>query len=442
MQEANHIREWLRREQEARARRYPAAEGRRQPVHTVYGGAQRFRPDTIPKLGRIALRELHTYAAGASDFAAALGVTAPDAILNRVYQRVVMKLEHDPIEDFRIDFEDGYGVRGNSEEDRDAIAAAEHTADAMAENSLPPFFGIRIKPFTAGSEDRAIRTLDLYLNHLARRTKARLPANFVVTLPKVTNVAEPAALAALLEDIERRAELAPGSVNIEIMMETAQALLGPDGRCVLPELVDAAKGRCTGVHFGPFDFTSSCGITSKYQDLRHPACDYARQVMQVALAGTGVFLSDGPTHILPVPVHREPATEAQREENRRSVRAAWKLHFENVWNALRQGFYQGWDLHPAQLPVRFAAVYLFFLSEAETSGERLRNLMAGAAQAGLLREVFDDAASGQGLLHFFLRALNCGAITEAEVPALTGLSPEELRTGSFVSIIRNRLSTR
>lgn len=442
MQDAKLIHEWLQRERRARASRYPGAEGRRQPVHTVYGGAQLFHPDTVPKLGRIALRELHAYAAGPSDFAGALGVTANDAIINPVYERVVWKLEHEPVEDFRIDFEDGYGLRIDSEEDRHAAVAAEYTAEAMADDTLPPFFGIRIKPFTAELEERAIRTLELYLSHLVRKTGSLLPANFVVTLPKVTSAAEPAALAALLEDIESRERLAPGSVKIEIMMETAQALLGPDGRCLLPELVGAAKGRCTGVHFGPFDFTSSCGITSKYQNLRHPLCDYARQVMQVALAGTGIFLSDGPTHILPVPAHREPTSEAQREENRRAVRAAWKLHFENIWHALRQGVYQGWDLHPAQLPVRFAAVYLFFLSETDRAGERLRNLMARAAQAGLLREVFDDAASGQGLLHFFLRAVNCGAVTEAEIPALTGLSVEELRKGSFISIVRSRLSCR
>ena len=53
-------------------------------------------------------------------------------------------------------------------------------------------------------------------------------------------------------------------------------------------------------------------------------------------------------------------------------------------------------------------------------------------------DVFDDAATGQGLLNFFLRGLNAGAITEAEALAMTGLSTDEFRGRSFVRIMRAR----
>src|SRR5436853_5244573 len=102
------------------------------------------------------------------------------------------------------------------------------------------------------------------------------------------------------------------------------------------------------------------------------------------------------------------------------------------------GFYQGWDLHPAQLPTRFAAVYSFFLEGLEPASERLRNFVRKAAQATLVGDVFDDAATGQGLLNYFLRALNCGAITEDEAVTMSGLTLDELRSRSFVRILRNR----
>ena len=38
-----------------------------------------------------------------------------------------------------------------------------------------------------------------------------------------------------------------------------------------------------------------------------------------------------------------------------------RMHFDDVRHSLRHAYYQGWDLHPAQLPTRYAAVYSFFL---------------------------------------------------------------------------------
>ena len=105
------------------------------------------------------------------------------------------------------------------------------------------------------------------------------------------------------------------------------------------------------------------------------------------------------------------------------------------------GFYQGWDLHPAQLPSRYAAVYGFFLEGLAAASDRLRNFVQKAAQATLVGDVFDDAATGQGLLNYFLRAMNCGAITEAEAVAMSGLTLDELRSRSFMKILKGRRQT-
>jgi len=202
-------------------------------------------------------------------------------------------------------------------------------------------------------------------------------------------------------------------------------------------------GRCIAAHFGTYDYTASCSITAAHQHMAHPACDFAKHMMQVGLAGTGIWLSDGATNIMPVPPHRAaeggpPLMPRQIEENRTVVHRAWKLHYDHIQHSLKNAFYQGWDLHPAQLPTRYAAVYAFFLDGLEAASERLRNFVAKAAQATLVGDVFDDAATGQGLLNFFLRAMNCGAITEQEALPLTGLTLQELRMGSFVRILKNR----
>jgi hypothetical protein len=53
-------------------------------------------------------------------------------------------------------------------------------------------------------------------------------------------------------------------------------------------------------------------------------------------------------------------------------------------------------------------------------------------------DVFDDAATGQGLLNYFLRGINSGAIAEADAAAMTGLTLEELAGRSFVTILKTR----
>ncbi|HEX8118581.1 MAG TPA: hypothetical protein VF521_14995, partial [Pyrinomonadaceae bacterium] len=363
-------------------------------------------------------------------------------LAHKVYGRVVEKLRREPVEDFRIDFEDGYGNRTDAEEDGHAASAAAEVARGMEAGTLPPFIGIRIKTFTEELYARSSRTLDIFLSSLLGETGGRLPENFVVTLPKVTVPEQVSALADLFDLFEREAGVAEGSLKLELMVETTQSIIDHRGECALPLLVAAARGRCTAAHFGTYDYTASCQITAAHQHMTHPACDYARHAMQVSLGGTGVWLSDGATNIMPVPVHRAPAgvtlDEEQEEENQRAVQRAWRLHYEHIQHSHVNAFYQGWDLHPAQLPTRYAAVYTFFLESLGAAAERLSNFVEKAARATLVGDVFDDAATGQGLLNYFLRAINCGAVSEEEAVRLTGLTNEELRSGSFVKILKNR----
>ncbi len=418
------------------AARYPGDSGARQPVHTVYGGAHLFSADTARKLGDLALRALDTYAPDAGTFAEAIGIRGE--LAPKVYDRVLDKLRREAVEDFRIDFEDGYGNRPDEEEDGHAAAAAEQVAAGYAAQTLPPFIGIRIKPLTRDLAARSLRTLDIFLTELRERTNGALPANFVVTLPKITSVVDVEALVDVFEQLEDRLALAPETLKVEFMVETTQSIFDPKGRVILPRLRDAARGRLTGAHFGTYDYTANCDITAAHQRMRHPACDFAKHVMKVAFAGTGVSLSDGATNIMPVAVHKgKTLTDAQRADNRDAVFAAWRLHADDVRHSLVNGFYQGWDLHPAQLPTRYGAVYGFFLDGLAAASERLRNFVDKAAQATLVGDVFDDAATGQGLLNYFLRGIACGAVTEDEALA-TGLSLDEIRSKSFVRIMAAR----
>jgi citrate lyase beta subunit len=418
------------------AARYPGESGRRQPVHTVYGGAHLFKSDTAVRLGALALRSLETYAPDAKTFAGALEL--PPALAETIYERVLEKLNREAIEDFRIDFEDGYGTRPDEEEDGHTVIAAEEVAKGLEAGTLPPFIGIRIKTFSEELHVRSIRTLDLFLSTLVEATKGRVPENFVVTLPKIVSPAQVSTLADIFDELEPRLNLPKNSLKMEMMVETTQSIINERGEANLPQMLDAARGRCVAAHFGTYDYTASCSITAAYQDMLHPACDFARNMMQVCFGGTGIWLSDGATNIMPVAPHRGELSAQQQAENRAVVHRAWKLHYAHIRHSLANAFYQGWDLHPAQLPTRYAAVYTFFLEGLETASERLSNFVAKAAQATLVGDVFDDAATGQGLLNYFLRAINCRALTEQEALDLTGLSLEELRSGSFKKILQNR----
>lgn len=453
------------------AQRYPGEPPDRQPVHTVYGGAHLFRADIAPRLGELALASLDAFAPDPFTFARAVGMAGADALPEKrreaaalvararkkpdavkrsdpaawlavaVYDRVREKLAREPVEDLRIDFEDGFGVRPDDEEDRAAVAAAEEVARGHAEGTLPPFVGIRIKPLNEEMKRRSVRTLELFFTTLAERCGGSLPPWLAVTLPKVPIPEQARALARLCDALEGKLGLPARTLKIELMIELTQSIFDAEGRLVLPRLLEACEGRCVGAHFGTYDYTASCGITAAWQTMAHPACQLALGLLKIAFASTGVFLSDGATNVMPVPIHRvedgRKPKKGEREENRAAVHGAWATSYRHIQGSLQNGFYQGWDLHPAQLPVRYAATYAFFLGGFDAAAARLANFVDKAAQATLVGDVFDDAATGQGLLNYFLRAWGCGAVSLDDLSA-TGLTVEEIQTRSFVKILAGR----
>jgi citrate lyase beta subunit len=446
---------------------YPGDKPDRQPVHTVYGGANLFKSDTCIKMGETALKSLQIYAPHFVSLADVLHLQGfldlpssekkveklvkkldrmseknrrgdPAWLPYSVYNKIIKKLKSEPVEDFRIDFEDGFGNRPDEEEDTTAITAANELAKGMKNKTISPFIGIRIKPFTEDLKDRGVRTLDIFLTTLLEKTKGKLPDNFVVMLPKVTIPEQVVTLVRLFEIIEKKNGLTKGTLKMETMVEATQIIMDDEGRNPLMKIIRASEGRCIAAHFGTYDYTASCGITAKYQTMDHPVCDFAHHMTKVALGGTGIFLSDGATNVIPVAPNRgEKLSKEKLKENIESVHNAWRIGYTHTMHSLINGFYQGWDLNPAQLPMRYAATYNFFLSSYDDALFRLKTFVERAAISTLTRDIFDDAATGQGLLNFFLKALNCGAITEKEALA-TGLTLEEIRSRSFYKILEGR----
>jgi citrate lyase beta subunit len=360
-------------------RAYPGARPGRQPVHTVYVPADRFSADLPQRWGAEAL--------------AALAEHPPLPFAGDLAGRVRAKLAREPVEDLRIDFEDGYGNRSDDEEDAAAVAAARAVVAAGRAGTAPPYLGIRCKSLEAGTRRRAVRTLDAFLDALGPP-----PDGFVVTLPKVSVTDQVTAMVALCVALEREYALPSGRLRFEVQVETPPAVLAADGTATVARLVHAAGQRLVGLHYGTYDYSAACGIAAARQSLDHPAADHAKAVMQVAVAGTGVRLSDGSTNVLPV-----GDTEA--------VQAAWRLHAGLVRRGLDRGFYQGWDLHPAQLPTRYATTYAFFRDGAPTAAARLDDYLRRRATG-----VLDEPATARALAGFLLRGLDCGALDEAEVP--------------------------
>lgn len=446
---------------------YPGDKPDRQPVHTVYGGANLFKSDTCIKMGDIALKNLLTYAPNFVVLADVLNLkgfidlpssekkidklvkqldrmsekkrrSEPAWLPYSVYNKIIKKLKKEAVEDFRIDFEDGFGNRPDEEEDATAVNAANELAKGMKNKTISPFIGIRIKPFTEDLKNRGVRTLDIFLTTLLEKTKGKLPNNFVVMLPKVAIPEQVITLIRLFEIIEKKNELAPGTLKMETMVEATQIIMDDEGRNPLMKIIRVSEGRCIAAHFGTYDYTASCGITAKYQTMDHPVCDFAHHMTKVALGGTGIFLSDGATNVMPVAPNRgEKLSKEKLKENIESVHNAWRIGYSHTMHSLINGFYQGWDLNPAQLPMRYAATYNFFLSSYDDAVFRLKTFVERAAISTLTGDIFDDAATGQGLLNFFLKAMNCGAITEEEA-TITGLSLEEIRSRSFYKILEGK----
>jgi hypothetical protein len=365
---------------------FPGPRLDRQPVHTVYVPADRCDVDVVPRWGAEARRLLDSLSA--ADRAAVL---PPGTDVDDVWDRVRAKLEREPVEDLRVDVEDGYGTRPDSDEDADVVSAARAIAACVAAGMAPPYVGLRFRSIEASTRRRGLRSLDLFVSTLL--DAGPLPTGFVLTLPKVTSVAQVEALAHVCAVLEETHGLAPGSLRFELQIEVPSAVLGADGTATLARLLRGGEGR----------------VAAAYQSLEHPVADHAKLVMQAAVAGTGVRISDGSTNVLPVGSPDE-------------VCAAMALHARLVRRSLERGIWQGWDMHPGHLPTRYAATYAFFLESAAPSARRVRDYRASRT-AG----VMDEPASVQALAAFLLRGIDCGALARAEVEDSTGATWDELR---------------
>jgi citrate lyase beta subunit len=376
---------------EARAehdRRYPGEPAERQPVHTVYVPAHRFSSQVPAELGAEALRMLDAHAPDGAAMAGAFGIDA--SLGEEVRERVAAKLAREPVEDLRIDFEDGYGVRDDEEEDAHVATVVEGVAKAYEARTLPYYWGLRVKSFAEGGHERSMRTLDGFLTGLAERL-GKLPGGFVVTFPKVIAPEHVEIFAEFLKRFEWEIGLPEEMLRFEVQIET------PESVSRLREIVDAAGPRLRAAHFGVYDYTAACGLPPSEQRLDHPACDYARHVMQVTLAGTGIRLSDGSTNIVPA------------GDRTADVQRAWRMHAGLVRYSLLHGYNQGWDLHASHLPSRYAAVYAFHLSGLDEAIDRVRAWNDGEG------DVMDEPATIKALTARLRRAVDCGAIDAGRV---------------------------
>jgi citrate lyase beta subunit len=387
-------------EDDALIARFPGERPGRQPVHTVYVPADRYDADLTRVWGDQARRAMDDHAGVLRE---CVGDAAPVLL-----PLVEDKLAREPIEDLRIDFEDGYGNRPDEAEDADVRRAAAALAASQSAATSPASYGIRFKCFERPTRGRGLATLVGFVEQLL--AAGGTLEGFVVTLPKVTSVAQVEAMALVCDRLEGAHGLPTGTLRFEIQVETPQSILGPDGTALVARMIHAAPTRVTGLHYGTYDYSAFCGIAAPYQSMEHPVADHAKAVMQAAAAGTGVRLSDGSTNILPV-------------GDVEQVRLGWDLHLRLVRRSLERGFYQGWDLHPAQLPTRYAATYAFYRDGYAGAAERLHRY-ATRAEGGIL----DEPATARALADFLVRGLECGALLDDDTRRATGMTSDELTT--------------
>ncbi|MGP5339397.1 DUF6986 family protein [Glutamicibacter arilaitensis] len=380
---------------------YPGETGARQPVHTVYVPGDKYTADLPAAWGANALATAGN-AVGLAKLAAKLNLAEPD----RLGELVAAKLASEPIEDLRLDFEDGYGNRTDAEEDAAVLAAADSVTAAVAAGKAPACIGIRFKCFEAPTRGRGIRTLDLFITRLLEN--GPLPEGLRLTLPKVTTVAQVEAMVHLAEQVERVHGLEEGRIRFEVQVETPQVILAANGTHPVAQLIASGKGRVSSLHYGTYDYSASLGVAAGYQSMEHPVADFAKDVMQVAVAGTGVELSDGSTNIIP----------AGDPEN---IAAAWELHARLVSRHLARGIYQGWDMHENQLVTRYLATFAFFREGLQAAGTRLRNYVHQINSA-----IMDEPATACALARYIHRGVACGAVTADEVTELAQITLPEL----------------
>ncbi len=409
----------------------------RQPVHTVYipahlmTGAAR-DPDIARSWGDTALSALTAYGGAATAEDAATGLArelgVPEQDAATVGGLTVAKLRREPVEDLRIDFEDGFTQRGvpvaerDADEDARAVEAAGILADWFTTDTLgdrpayaPAYAGIRFRSFDPAVRDRGLRTLVTVLSVLNDRgvlgtVLAENPRSLRLTLPKVQHHRQVGTFVEILEQLEEVFGLPAGTqILFEVQIETPQAVVGVGGEAEPARILAAGAGRILSLHYGTYDYSASLGVDAAEQSMEHPVADHAKDILQVATTAVGVELSDGSTNRIPV------GTADQ-------ILDGWRIHHRLVTRHLRRGIRQGWDLHAHQLVTRHLATIAYFRASWATSAERLRDYVAGDGTRWM-----DEPATAKAMAGYLLRAHACGAVTDTEL-ATTGVSPDQLHT--------------
>lgn len=398
-----------------------------QPVHTLYWPADRFDALTVTEASADARALFEAELPNPSALASALEWTdaAEPGLAEATWERTRTRLQQGPVEDLRIDFEDGYGRRDDATENAHADAAAASLVEALAADRICSRVGIRIKTITPEEVGRAAETLERFVDRLAEA--GRFPETFVVTLPKVTHPAQVERGVAWLAELERRYARPEHSMRLEVMVETTASLVDREGRSPLPAIVDAGVPRLLGIHLGVYDFTASLHLPPGQQAPDHPFCDLARGQMRLAVGGR-VHLSDGASNVRPV-------------GDGKAIRRAWRIGYAHVQRALAQGYAQGWDMHPGQLVVRHAANVAFWRAGYTDLAARLSAMIDSATRAQgantVQGAVIDEPATAAALYRAVCRAWRVGAIDEAELGAAS-LTTADVGHDSFADLVRSR----
>ena len=310
--------------------RFPGDDGRRQPVHTVYVPADRYHPDLPAQWGAAA-------AACVEARRDRGGLAAPPGWIDGSPPRSPLascaKLAAEPIEDLRLDFEDGYGPRPDDEEDARRRGDGEPLADAA-----PPGPRRRCRPAVqvlrgADPPPRATHPRPVP-RHPARRPAA-CPTGWSSRCPRSARSSQVAGHGRRSAGGSRRRRTPRRSLRFEIQVETPQLIIGADGT---RPVAAADPRRWRAGHRPALRHLRlqrlAAASPRPTRPCDHPAADFAKQVD-----------AGGRRRHRGAPVRRLHQRAAGRRPAQ--VHAAWRLHAGLVRRALERGFYQGWDLHPA-----------------------------------------------------------------------------------------------
>lgn len=354
------------------------------PVHTVYLPANDFRSSTARAWGEHAHRGV-IETGGYLALAERLEVS--DVIAEEVAAQTESRILTRPIEDLRIDFEDGYRATDDSTEDQDAIRAAHEAATELARSEGPASVGLRPKSLEVDTRERSLRTVTRFFCALAEANGGIDHA--IVTLPKVTALDQVEAFVDFLAGLEQQLDLAEETIDLEIQVEMPDLVSHFLSQGDFPLNPAVTSGRVSGLHFGTYDYTAALGIHPEQQRLDHPAAVYAKLAMQLAAAGTGVRISDGSTNRVP---------------NLKDNFMSWTHHAELVRHSLALGIPQGWDMHPLHLPTRFMCVNAYYLAGRDAAIQRLTDYMQNASG-----DVLDEPASVRSIARFLVDGVRHGA---------------------------------